>query len=178
MIDALSAGVFAVAVGLIGGLFALYAIVTSGWGIAVGLGIIGVIIAVLIASVRLAGRRRDDDYDYPGDDAEAHMGPLRQPGDAEKTLMLDLRQRRMLLPGTRGHRGRHAAQPAPLPVIPPSAEARTETIPVVPAEPAAHEATEVIPVLAGAVPGPVPLFAEKYPLSDTQVIKAFGSDDS
>ena len=130
--------------GLIGGLIALYSYVSAAWVILSVLAVIAAVVLVAVAAVYVTGRRHRDSYDY--DDAidktiEAHMGPLRQPGDAEQTLMLDLRQRRMLLPGTRGQRGRHAAGAPQLPAIPPSAEARTESIPVV------QEPTEVIPAV-------------------------------
>lgn len=181
--------ILALAAGVIAGLVAAWYALTAGqfllFIVCCFAGLLVVFTAIILSAGFPYGRGSDDDTD---EDAEAHMKPLRQPGVAEKNLETDLRQRRMLL-RPRGltearaaqlnrqalrrtlrdrigreapQQGRHAAQ------------ARTETIPVVPAGPERHEPTEVIPVLAG----PVPLFADVYPLTDTGVMKAYGSEDA
>ena len=135
--------VFVVAWGLISGLLALYSYVSAGWVILTALGVVVALAVTIVGAIYLTGRRHRDVFGDLDTAIEAHMGPLRQPGDAERTLAIDLRQKRMLLRGQR-QPGRHAAQPAPPPVIPAATGARTETIPVVPPEP-----TEVIPVVPG-----------------------------
>lgn len=134
-------------------------------------------VAIIFAALATALHpfRRDDGFQQADVDADAHMKPLRQPGTAEKTLTIDLKQRGMLLqhggitPARADQlarkvvrrtvrdrmsrhppqRGRHAARPRP-------AEALTETLAAIPAMPAslppavAYTPTEPVPVRLAA----------------------------
>lgn len=108
-----------------------------------------IVFAALIVSAGLPSRRDRDDAGL-GDDPDEHMGPLRQPGTAEKKLAKDLGRRRMLLPGERGRHAAGAPQPA-------ADTTPTETLPALP-DPEPHEPTEPVAVLA-ATEQPDPAFS-------------------
>jgi hypothetical protein len=137
--------------GVCAGLLALYRVATADQFIAACLAAVILVLAALVAPTFI--HARDD-----GDDADAHMEPLRQPGHAEKKLARDLRRRRMLLRGQPAQRGRHAAG-APRP------EAPTEVLPALPAEPQRldpelHAPTEPVAVRPDAAARPDTMYED------------------